>query len=278
MIRFKSLTDSPQAILSLALLLTATFGAACGGGASNSTSSSSPSVSASSATASGAFEGQITSKMFLGDKTMENRYAIKGTRNRIETHFPQESAEARLMQASVTLMDLSSGTVTMLFPQTKTYLTMNSGEMAEEMTKGDGKDSAFDFPKVTSTGKTETIAGITCEHWLMGDKADVCIAKGLGYFGGGGSGGILDKLKNLALREKLKAKLDTNPEFAKFIEGGAFPLKMAQIENGQSKTIMEVTSIERKSLDDSLFTVPADYKKTDIPGMPGMPGMPSGKK
>jgi hypothetical protein len=278
MLRFKSLTNSPRAILSLALLLTATFVAACGGATPNSTSSSSSPASSSSASGGGEFEGQITSKMFLGDKTMETRYAIKGARNRIETQFPQDSAEARLMQTSVTLMDLSSGTMTMLFPQTKTYLTMNGGEMAEEMTKGAGKDSPFDFPKVTSTGKTETIAGITCEHWLIGDKMDACMAKGLGYFGGGGSNSILDKLKNLALREKIKAQLDTNPEFAKFIEGGAFPLKMAQIENGQSKTFMEVTSIERKSLDDSLFSVPADYKKTEIPGAPGMPGMPSGKK
>jgi hypothetical protein len=278
MLRFKSLTNSPRAILSFGLLLTATFGAACGGATPSSTSSSSSPASSSSAPGGGEFEGQITSKMFLGDKTMEIRYTIKGARNRIETHFPQDSPEARLMQTSVTLMDVSSGTVTMLFPDTKTYLTTIEGEMAEEMTKGDGKDSPLDFPKVTSTGKTETIAGITCEHWLIGDNADACMAKGLGYFGGGGSSGILDKLKNLALREKIKAKIATNPEFAKFIEGGAFPLKMAQIENGQSKTIMEVTSIERKSLDDSLFSVPSDYKKTDIPGMPGMPGMPGAKK
>jgi Domain of unknown function (DUF4412) len=277
MLRFNSLTNSPRAILSLALLLTATFGAACGGATPNSTSSSAPSASASTRVGE-AFEGEVTSKMFIGDQTMETRYAIKGTRNRIETNFPQNSAGARLMQTSVTLMDLSSGTTTMLLPQTKTYLTMNWAEMAEEISKGDGKDSSIDFPKVTSTGKTENIAGITCEHWLIGDKTDVCMAKGLGYFGGGGSGGILDKLKNLALREKIKAQLDTNPEFAKFVEGGAFPLKMAQIENGQSKTIMEVTGIERKSLDDSLFTVPADYKKTEIPGMPGMPGMPGAKR
>ena len=31
---------------------------------------------------------------------------------------------------------------------------------------------------------------------------------------------------------------------------------------------MEVTNVERKSLDDSLFAVPADYKKMEIPGMP----------
>src|SRR5262249_21854861 len=221
---------------------------------------------------------EITSKTFLGNQTMETRYAIKGARNRVETHFPEGGAQAEFMQASIMLMDVSSRTTTMLFPKTKTYMTMNWGEMAEEMTKVSGKNSPMDFPKVTSTGKTETVAGLSCEHWLIGDKTDVCMAKGLGYFGGGGSGGILDKLKNLALRDKIKAQLDANPEFAKFVEGGAFPLKMANIENGQPKTIMEVTGVERKSLDDSLFTVPADYKKTEIPGMQAIPGMPAGKK
>ena len=273
MIRFKSFTHSPRAVLFLSLLLTATFSAACGGGTRNSTSSSSSSSSSSSAAAGvGAFEGEIMSKTFMGDQTMETRYAIKGARNRIEANFPGGGEMAGLMQTSVTLMDLSSGTTTMLFPKTKSYMTMNWGEMAEEMSKGAGKDSKFDFPKVSSTGKTETVAGIKCEHWLVGDKMDMCVAKGLGYFGGGGSGGILDKLKNLAMRDKIKAQLDANPEFAKFVEGGAFPLKMAQVENGQSKTIMEVTGIERKSLDDSLFAVPGDYKKTEIPGMPGIPG------
>src|SRR5262249_39725983 len=160
-----------QSILFLALLLTATFGAACGGANRDSASSSSSSASSpSTASGGGAFEGEITSKTFIGDQTMETRYAIKGARNRIEDHFPQGGAQAGLMQESVTLIDVSSRTTTMLFPKTKTYLTMNWGEMAEEMTKGAGKDSPMDFPKVTSTGKTETIAGLNCEHWLIGDK------------------------------------------------------------------------------------------------------------
>src|SRR5215475_5499492 len=144
MIRFKPLTQPSQAVLFLALLLIATFGAACGGANRNSASSSS-----SSAPGGGAFEGEITSKTFIGDRTMETRYAIKGARNRVEMHFPEGGAQAGLMQASVTLMDLSSRTTTMLFPKTKTYMTMNWGEMAEEMAKGGVKDSPIDFPKVT---------------------------------------------------------------------------------------------------------------------------------
>jgi hypothetical protein len=275
MIRFKSIPHSSQIILFLALLLVSAFGAACGAAKQNSASDSAPASSASSSSSSsasgaggGVFEGEITAKLFTDAQPMEIRYATKGSRMRVETQLSQGSA-----QKGVALMDSSAGTMTMLIPQNKTYMTMNWGKMAGEMmAKGGEKDSTDDFPKVTSTGKTETVAGFTCQYWLFGDKQDteVCIAKGLGYFAGAGgdSSGILDKLKNLALRDKIKAQLDANPEFAKFVEGGAFPLKIAQIENGQSKTIMEVTSVERKSLDDSLFTAPADYKKMEIPGMP----------
>lgn len=211
--------------------------------------------------------------MFGSDQPLEIKYAIKGTRSRIETQLSRGSS-----QTGVMLLDLSSGTQTMLMPQTKTYMTMNWGETAEMMMKNAGDDSSDDTFKATTTGKTETVAGVTCQHWLIGDKQDmdVCLARGLGYFGGGGqSGGVFDKLKNLAMKDKMKTQLAANPEFAKFVEGGAFPLKMSRIENGQSKTIMEVTSVERKPLDDSLFTVPADYKKMEIPGLPGIP---TGKK
>jgi hypothetical protein len=280
MIQLKSPSQPRRAILFLTLLLIAAFGAACGGAKQNSTSNSAPASSASSsspsaassssASGAGVFEGEITAKLFTGANSMQIRYATKGSRMRVETQLPQGGP-----QTGAVLMDFSAGTQTMLVPQNKTYIVVNWSEMAGEIAKEAGKASSGDFPKVTSTGATETIAGFTCQHWLIGDKQDmdVCMAKGLGYFAGGQSGGILDKLKDLARGDKIKAQLDANPEFAKFAEGGAFPLKMAQVENGQSKTIMEVTSIERKSLDDSLFAVPADYKKIDVPGIPGIPGM-----
>ena len=257
--------------LILSLSLITSFGAACGGAKQNSATGPSTASSASKSSAVGGgttFEGTVTARMFGEKQPMEFRYAIKGNRTRFEAMISQDASKTAVM-----LMDMSSGTQTTLIPQSKMYMTVNWGELAEEMTQNAGKDSSGNFPKVTSTGKTETIAGLSCEHWLLGDKQDMdmCLAKGMGYFGfGGQSGGILDKLKNLALREKIKAQLDANPEFAKFVEGGAFPLKMSHIENGLSKTIMEVTGIERKSLDDSLFTVPADYKKMEVPGLRGL--------
>jgi hypothetical protein len=255
----------------LSFLVFNLFVAACSGTKQNSASDSStaPSSSAPSSAATGAsgpFEGSITAKLSGGSQATEIRYAIKGTKARSEALL-----SAGGTQMGVMLLDLSSSKQTLLIPQTKTYMTVDLNQAAESMAKSAGKEITDKNFKVSSTGKTETVAGIACEHWLIGDKqnTDVCLARGMGYFGfGGQSGAAFDLLKNLPMGDKMKAQLDANPQFAKFVEGGAFPLKIAQIENGQSKTILEVTRVERKSLDDSLFTVPADYKKMEIPGMP----------
>lgn len=233
----------------------------------NSAAPAASSSSSSGAATGGAFEGLITSKMNTGGQPMEIKYAIKGSRTRIETQLAAGGS-----QMGAVLMDFASGTQTMLIPQMKTYTTMNWNEEGgiKKIVEKVGADNSF---KTTQTGKTETIAGHTCTHWILGEKqdTDACLAQGLGYFGGGSdSGGLFDQLRSFALGDKAKAALQSNPEFLKFVEGGVFPLKLATIENGQARTIMEVTSVERKPLDDSLFSIPADYKKMEIPGMPGV--------
>jgi hypothetical protein len=208
--------------------------------------------------------------MFGGREGMQMNYAIKGNLSRIET----SAQEGGQPFAGVMIMDMSAGKQTILMPQTKTYMEISLKEVGEQM-KGTGeKGKELDkAPKLTSTGKQETIAGYPCEHWLVGDEqtTDLCVAKGIGFFGFGSqsqNGGPLQALRNLNLDPEVTAQIAANPEWKRFIEGGAFPLKVSQIEDGQSKTIMEVTGIERKTLDDSLFTIPSGYKKMEIPGMP----------
>lgn len=241
---------------------------------SNSGSSSNAPATASSSSSGEAFEGLITSKMNTGGQGMEIKYAIKGSRTRIETQL-----SAGGTQMGVVLMDFASGSQTMLMPQMKTYMTTNWNDeggvknMVEKMAEKAEKTGSGNYFNATPTGKTETVAGYNCTHWVIGEKqdTDACLAKGLGYFGGGSdSGGVFDKLRNLALGDKTKAQLQANPEFLKFVEDGVFPLKLAIIENGQSRTLMEVTSVERKPLDDSIFAIPSDYKKMEIPGIPGV--------
>ena len=138
-----------------------------------------------------------------------------------------------------------------------------------------------EFPKLTATGKTETIAGYTCEHWLMGEEQDVdmCVAKGLGYFGmGGQSSGGMGSWKNLVFSPKMLAEAAAHPEWVKFLNGGAFPLKLSVMQDGKATMTMEATRIEKKSLDDSLFVIPTDYKAINMPNLPTMPSPPSGRQ
>jgi hypothetical protein len=255
MVRFKPFTQSSGPILFLTLLLIVTFSAA--GGLIQQKD----------------FEGEIIWKMPHSEVFGDIQYAIKikGTRLRIETEYAPPQMAQGGKQTSVMLVDYSANTTTTLFPETKTYVTVAGKGANNEL----WNHIPIGAPKVTSTGKTETIAGVTCQHWRISndndnDDMDLCLAQGLGNFGGYGAS-IFDWLKKLAQPGTPNA----NPDFVKLVEGGAFPLKFTAIKEDEatkedeSYTLMEATSIERKSLDDLLFTVPPDYKKADkAPGAP----------
>ena len=268
-LRNTRLFNSPSLIT---LLLIAFLLAAChhGGDSSHESSSGTPSATASSG--GGNFEGIITMKMEgESQKGAEMTYFLKSRHARIEVKVPDNPEGQGVM-----LWDLEDARMTTLIPSKKMYMTIDMKEAAESM-KGVTKDlkksqgEEEKFPKLTDTGKQETIAGYTCEHWLMGEKQnlDMCVAKGLGYFGmGGQGGGGLSALKNLAFSPKLLDEAAAHPEWVKFLEGGAFPLKITSTEDGKVKMNMEATRIEKKSLDDSLFAVPPGYKEFSM-GMPG---------
>ena len=263
------------------LLLIATFGAACGMANRNFTTGSGAS--------SEPFEGEIQYKEIIGFET-EFRYFIKGARTRTETKHLKGDARFALPEDFIALMDYSTGTMATLYPKTKTYTSENLVERLEKMAEAVEKyhqnnpqtATQDDIPKIISSGKTETIAGVECQHWAFSNGWDYCYAKGLEN-AEQRSGPYEEKIKKMMQSDKYKSlmqrdsdmskrNVDVNPEYAKLIEGGAFALKITKIENGQTKLIRQVTSIVRKSLDDSLFTAPADYKLTEEPDILGMPG------
>jgi len=238
-------------------------------------SNSSASKPASTASNSGGdFEGIITLKMENdAQKGMEMTYFLKGRHARIETKIPNIPEGQTAM-----LWDMEGGKITTLMPSRKIFMTLDMKAAAESMkdfakdAKNNATDETNKFPKLTPTGQQETIAGYACEHWLMGDKQelDMCVAKGLGYFGMGGQsgGGSFSAFQNLAFSPKLLAEAASHPEWVKFLEGGAFPLKLQVSDQGKIKMTMEATRVERKALDDSMFSVPADYKEMTVPTMP----------
>jgi len=191
-------------------------------------------------------------------------YYLKGDHARIES-----KAGDRPEMANTMIMDLQAGKMTTLMPSQKSYITTDFKQMREAA----GQSGSLTFPKLTATGKKETVAGYQCEHYLVGDdeEIDMCVAKGLGYFGMGGAGRT-GGFGSFLFSPEMKAEAAANPEWSRLLEGGAFPLKVTNAKGGQTTMSSEVTSVERKKLDDSLFTVPPDYKEMKMPA--GFP-MPS---
>jgi hypothetical protein len=273
----KQETNRFKAFLPITLLLITVFGVACSKSEQLATNSAASSPAASPS--AGDFEGTIAMKMETENQTgMEMTYFLKGKNTRIETKLPNRPEGSAVM-----LWDLEAGKIRTLMPAQKMYMTMDMKAAAEDMKqvkKSQGREDE-EFPKLTSTGKQETIAGYTCEHWLMGDNQDLdmCVAKGLGYFGmGGQSGGGLASLKNLAFSPKMLAAAAAHPEWVKLLNGGAFPLKLTAMQDGKVKMTMEATRIEKKALDDSLFVIPADYKEFSMPNIPGVTPPPGSKQ
>jgi hypothetical protein len=187
-----------------------------------------------------AFEGLVTAKITLGEGGREARevhYALRPGLVRIE--MPGRG-DAR----SVMIMDQTAKTTTMLMPAMKKYMVMpipeNTGE-PREATRPPGE--------VVRTGKKETIAGYECEHWVVkGGEHDVdaCVAAGLGAF-------------------TMPARGRESAWTSVLRDQRGFPLKVARDGN----TIMEVTKIEKKPLDASLFTPPSDYERMEMPAGAG---------
>lgn len=192
------------------------------------------------ASAQDAFEGVVTFQSSAGPEGQQTvQYSVKGGKVRMDM--------SGMGMSAYSIFDMDSKTFRMVMPQQHMYL-----ERAIPNTQAVA-DSAMQHSKIEWTGKKETIAGHECEHANITDPTgtvvDACLAKGLGSFmgmgGPGGRGG--PRGGGTGWAEQL---------------GNVFPLKVVQ----DGRVEMLVTSIEKKSLDDSLFTVPSGYQKMGMPG------------
>ena len=214
---------------------------------------------------SGAFEGVVVYKMNGNGESVEMTQMYQGTKSRTEINSKG--------QAAAMIMDMTTGSMTTLMPAQKMYMVMDFRKMGEALRgiapskdeKGARAASApGQAPNIKATGRTEVVAGHTCEWYVMGEKGEieVCSAKGLGFFAfgqsplGGGGGSSMGAL----------AALGGNADYAKLFKDGFFPLKMAQNTKGKSQVVMEATKVEQTTLDPSLFVPPPDYTEMKMPG------------
>ena len=162
------------------------------------------------------------------------------------------------------LMDVSMREVTMLMPDHQMYMKTS---LKDQSMKADKMDKA---PKITDTGKTETIAGKTCSVYRFAEEAgkpetmEICAAKGMGFFAMGQGGGPMGGKNPYAGAIDAGA----NPEYAKLFKDGFFPLRITDISKGKPENVILVTAITPKSIPDAAFEIPAGYTEMKMPSMP----------
>lgn len=196
----------------------------------------------------GPFEGAITMNNTSGDKPSKTMtYEVKGTKMRFDA--PEERGP---MSGGYVIFDTTAKKMTVVNDAKKTAMVMDVGAMGATPA---GMPPAGPKPTVEKTGKTDTVAGYSCDVWKVteasGEKTEACVAKGISFPAFGRHAGWMSSLED------------------------GFPLRAISYDSaGKEKSKMEVTKIDKKSIDDSQFQVPAGYTTQDMASMMrGLGGM-----
>jgi Domain of unknown function (DUF4412) len=170
------------------------------------------------------------------------------------------------------IFDMKNQQMIILIPQMQKYMVqpMGQGQPAAGQYAGAGappssvsNNSGASFK---DTGTKETILGYDCEEYLVTTPKETAqlwltdqLGTFMGFYHGGGPGG----------RGSQQAS-----DWEGVLKGkNFFPMRMV-MKNAKGTTKMEVTSVEKGSLPDSLFAPPDGWQKFDLGGMMGgmMPG------
>lgn len=207
---------------------------------------------ASGALRAAQFEGKIGLKITPGKgQPHDINYSIKGDKMRIE--LPTQGAGMGGM-----ILDTAKREMTVLIDAQHMYMVQPMADVAA----APGGDKKGPTPTLEKTGQKETILGYAAEKFISTHEngtTEMWLAEGLGTFmpfGGGPMGG------------RGRGGPPAQQGWEKALAGkDLFPLRVVTKNKDGSEFRMEATSIEKKSLPDSLFEPPAGYQKFDMGGM-----------
>jgi hypothetical protein len=188
------------------------------------------------------FEGTVTARLTAPGGVTDVTYLVKGDMFRMDM--------AGRGQGMFILRDASKNANYTVMPAQRMYIETPL-DAGNEIAAGRGSAKTAD---IKPTGRKETVAGVECEHVLItSDDAqyDACIAHGIGAF---------PAMNNPMGRGR---GAEAPPAWQK-LGRDAFPLKVQKVGG---ETAFEVTKIEKKPLDASLFAVPDGFQKMDMGGM-----------
>ena len=187
------------------------------------------------------FEGTVTLNMTGEDGSSRSiSYMLKGGKMRFDAPGGQMTA----------IIDPVAQRMMLIMNAQKMYMERDfAGAMGTVQQQAGAKN-----PSVVRTGKMETIAGYKCEHLTItdddGGTVDACVSSELGGF-------RLPAASNPMAPQKEAGWMSQ-------LGGTSFPLKVMK----GTKTIMVVSSIEKKALDPALFAPPEGYQSFAMPKRP----------
>jgi hypothetical protein len=189
------------------------------------------------------FEGTVTFQSTdAAGKASDTRFDVKGDLARVD-----------MAGAGYMIVDGKSGRMLSVMDERKMYTVVDMAAMAKGPLEEEMKTAT-----VTAVGKTETIAGRSCELWraenpAKGTVTEMCLARGMGNFGLGEAG-------KLAFGSK---------QWQQALKGGAFPLRTVVSTNGKPTMTMVATKVEARKFDAAHFQPPAGYQQLDMGAMMG---------
>jgi Domain of unknown function (DUF4412) len=201
------------------------------------------------------FEGKITMKITSKDQdnpqTIE--YYCKDNKIRFEGMGSHEEAGGAF------IMDTKTNEATIIMPAQKMYMSYSFKNLlgASSDTLKNKLQKEMDKGNIKMTGETKNINGYDCEKWTFkgddGTNGEAWMTKGVRNFF------FFNNPMNRG----------NEPDWQKKLTGeGYFPmLVITKDSDGNIDSKMEVTSVEKKSLDESLFNPPSDYRKMEMPNM-----------
>lgn len=185
----------------------------------------------------GSFEGTVTMKRSSEGKVTQNKTYFKGDKFRSDEpdgdYFVWDIARKEGFHTSAS---------------EKTYTVVPWKGLPPEVAKG-----AFASTTVTKTGKSDKVAGYSCDLYHFKDEdgsSDICVAKGIS------NPAFYQMIAGGAQRQS------ASPWMSELAKDGGWALKSVnRDESGKIESTEEATKIEAAKLDDRLFAPPVGYRK-----------------
>ena len=191
------------------------------------------------------FEGKVVIETTNNGETNTLNYYSKGDMARFDINSARGEANV--------IFDKKNKKMLMVMPAMKMYMEfpMNMDFGVDNGNNANDEKSNTDFVK---TSDTKTINGYKCEKWVIKDGNNISEAwmtKDLG--------GFIFFQSPMGKHSKQKWQEDIE-------NSGYFPMLVVEKDSDGNETgRFEVKSIEKKSLDDSFFTVPNGYSQMKMP-------------